>query len=732
MIFRDALNGLMGAAVIVIIPLMMLVSDGRADSTFIDYDEWQALTESKVIESFDEIVFIKRFTYQSNHYYTDYINGCRNFGGNLCVLSLKDRSVRELVPSLSGGIFGRFDLSCDGQAIVFGYKEKIGKGFRIYEVGVDGKNLKQLTFEPPDEAERIRKYNNNREYPHHTDDMNPCYLPDGGICFISTRCEYSILCDGPDIFTTTVLYRMDADGGNMRKLSNSSVSEATPSITHDGRILYTRWEYLDKGAVSVKCLWAMNPDGSNSMEIYGNDIALPPTLLYGRVIPGSDHLYVAAGTPHYPQFGVGTIIRIDVSKPLRTREPMTYITPAIDIRAEAGFHHKVSGQWVQNNNGPLFTDPWPLSESAFLVSYNPDKHFKDTKAYGLYWLDEKGVATLVYRDDAISCFEPVPLRSRKRPPVIPSALPKSPDSDRATLMVADVYRGLSGVSRGTVKYIRVNEQVPRPWSARRRWSGDVYDQQHAVITKDTHLGLKVQHGIVTVEEDGSAHFTVPADKNIFLQLLDADYMEVQRERTFVNYRPGEIRSCVGCHEGSNLSPPVSMTRKMAFQRPPETPGPQPGEISGRRVIHYSADVQPVLDKHCVRCHGGDAPKAKLDLTGEMTTHFSRSYENILSRKLLPVIGENHPKTGNIHYLPPFSLGSHKSKLIQMLLKGHQDVDLSQEEMVKLTTWVDSNGQYYGAYWGRRNLRYKDHKNFRPVPTFHEAVSTTSPLMESER
>ena len=47
--------------------------------------------------------------------------------------------------------------------------------------------------------------------------MQPCYLPDGGIAFISTRCQYGILCDGPDDFTTTVLYRMDADGRNLRQ-----------------------------------------------------------------------------------------------------------------------------------------------------------------------------------------------------------------------------------------------------------------------------------------------------------------------------------------------------------------------------------------------------------------------------------------------------------------------------------------------------------------------------------
>ena len=117
----------------------------------------------------------------------------------------------------------------------------------------------------------------------------------------------------------------------------------------------------------------------------------------------------------------------------------------------------------------------------------------------------------------------------------------------AVCVVADVYRGMAGIQRGEVKYIRINEQVPRPWAARRKWDFHAFHQQHSQVSA-TNLGLKVQWGIVPVEEDGSAHFYVPADRNVFFQALDGDYQELQRERTYVNYRPGEIRSCVGCHE----------------------------------------------------------------------------------------------------------------------------------------------------------------------------------------
>jgi hypothetical protein len=712
------------------------------------------------LRDFYQLLFVKRFTYTSNHYYTEYINSQWTPGGNLCLLDLATGSVRELVPQLQGGVFERFDLSFDARRVVFAWKASAQVGYRIFEIGLDGTGLRQLTFPQPDEEELVRRYRVFPHYHHGTDDMHPCYLPDGGIAFISTRCQYGILCDAPDDFTTTVLYRMDADGGNLRRLSNSSVSEASPVMLPDGRIMYTRWEYIDKGAVSVKCLWAMRPDGTASAEIYGNDIALPPTLIYGRPIPGVPNRYVVLGTPHCPQNGIGTVIRLDMNRDIRSRDPMTYLTPDVDIQAEPGFAFREgNGPWRHDpeGRGRLFKDPYPLSECQFLVAHKPaGPAWNDAKAYGLYLLDEQGRTTLVYRDPAISCWLPYPVKPRPVPPVVTSQRdPQLAAAKRALCTVTDVYRGLKDVPRGTIKHIRVLEQIPRPWAARRRWDGDCYDQQHACITKDTHLGLKVQHGVVPVEDDGSARFVVPAEANVFLQLLDANYLAVQTERTFVNYMPGETRSCVGCHETPNqtaVSGPVNIPKAML--RPPSVPGPQPGEASGRRALDYAADVQPVWEKHCLACHSGARRDGKLDLSGELTEMFNVSYENLVperrkgqfDRRLLgPVIGENHPKTGNVDYLPAYSLGSHASVLIAMLQPGavhlqdpvqaervrrlvaaHDKLQLTPEELLRVSNWVDTNCQYYGTYWGRKNLRYRGQPDFRPVPSFELATRMTAP------
>ncbi|MFA6560912.1 MAG: hypothetical protein WCV00_03265 [Verrucomicrobiia bacterium] len=717
----------------------------------------------------DKILFVKRFTYNSNHYYTEFINSTWQPGGNLCVLDLKTGGVRELAPQLKGGVFERFDLSFDARRVVFAWKKAPLEGYRIYEVRIDGTGLRQLTFPPPDEAELVRKYKLAAEYHHGTDDMQPCYLPDGGIAFISTRCQYGILCDGSDNLTTTVLYRMDANGKNLRRLSNSSVSEASPVMLPDGRILYTRWEYFDKGAVSVKCLWAMRPDGTASAEIFGNDIALPPTLIYGRPIPGGANRFVVLGAPHYPQNGVGTVIRLDVDKDIRTREPMTYMTPSVDIRNEGGFaFRQPNGSWREDRDGrgPLFKDPYPLSGKSFLVAHKPaGPAWSDAKAYGLYLLNDRGEVEEFYRDPAISCWLPYPLKPRRVPPVLNSSINRELASrNEAVCVVADVYHGLENVPRGTIKHIRILEQIPRPWGARRPDNDDNYDQQHACISKDTHLALKVQHGIVPVEDDGSACFIVPAAANISLQVLDVNYLAVQTERTYVNYMPGERRGCVGCHEMPRDGGSVAASRNpKALSRAPSLPGPQPGEATGRRVLHYPTDVQPAWDRLCVGCHTGSKAAAGLDLTGAPTKFFSASYENLVperraklkrDRGLLGiVIGENHPKTGNVEYLPALALGSHTSVLVAMLSNGKVKLDdptqaaraaklagmhkevvgkLKPEEFLRIANWVDTNCQFYGSYWGRRNLRYKDAQDFRPVPSFAVACSLSPPRPENRK
>ncbi len=771
----------------------------------------------------EQIVFVERSVFQSSHYYTDFIDGSRFFGTDICVLDLKTGRKRSILPAeMKSGIVNRIDLSFDAKRVLFDWKADNKSGFHIWEIGIDGTGLRQITFASDSDAQTVERYKLYAENPHHwvshperypdyfgvyqrwTDDIHPAYLPDGGIVFASTRCQHGILCDGPDYLNTTVLYRTNAEGKTdsqghvlLEKLTNSSVSEANPVVVQDGRIIYTRWEYVDQGASCVKCVWSMKQNGTASAEVFGNDHASPPSVIHARPVPNSPQMYVATGAPHCPQTGVGGLIGIDAGKNIRLAESYWPITPETRTIHEGDFDHSwirgiyPNGYSQTHISGPLFADPYPISQNSLICSAMLDTKalFYRPDGYGIYFLEDfnktrsdwEGKYTqyqpfdaqkygapeeyllryqLLYRAAGTSCWSAIPVAPRPVPPINITELDENLASQKihgvpaAACLVTDVYAGMENVERGEAKYIRINEQVPRPWSARRTWGGDPrrnssvdeYDQQHSPVGA-THLGLKVQWGIVPIEEDGSAWFLVPADRNVFFQVLDENFQELQRERTYVNYRPGEVRACVGCHEIQQNAPTQQTnSNPIALRRAPSVPGPQPGETDGARTLSFAADVQPILDKKCVSCHNGDyvhtdGKRTTLDLRGMTTPHFNVAYENLLgfrcghdasynvqtrpeSQSLVGrVIREIRPKVGNAEYLPAKTLGSTTAPLMKILDAGHYGVQLTLEERVRIVTWIDSNCQYFGSYIGAKNKRFESLPNYRPEVSFDKAISS---------
>ncbi|MBT3198550.1 MAG: hypothetical protein HN350_01420 [Phycisphaerales bacterium] len=723
----------------------------------------------------DKIVFIRRRTLNPNHYYSEHINSEFKPGGGICILDLNDGSVREFkMPK--PGVVNRFDISYDARKIVFDFKDDHMEGYRIYELVIKTGKIRQLTFPLANEDELQKRYKvrtlwdsnwdkyhhgESNDYHHGTDDMHPCYLPDGGIAFVSTRCQISTICDGPDIFTTTNMYRMDANGKAMKRLSRDMVSLFTPVVLDSGEILYSRWEYVDKGATTVKCLWSMYPDGSHTREVYGNDIKKPFTIIQGRPIPGTINKYVALGAYHMDN-AIGTVMKIDVNKNIRTDEAQTNITeecpwPVWGIDPEFG---------PPSKDGPghnaFFRDPYPLSEKLFLVSYTPKgTHWAKEDAWGLYMLRDNGEKYLFHKEKKTSCWQPVPLKTRKVPKIPTANLDKAlAAKGKAQCLVMNVYHGMENTKPGTIKYLRVMEQVPRPWAARRKGyphaaTYDTAHQQHAAVSLRTHLWVAAQWGIAKVEDDGSANFTVPAGRAIYFQALDAEYRMIQSERTYVNYAPGEVASCIGCHETPNESPPPK-PNPIAFRRGPEdvTRRSGPGESTGKVVLSYNDIVQPIWDKHCISCHG-EKLAGGLDLRGTETTHFSVSYESLVKepkdrghKKRL--IGLHMDELGtDAKYREAHTLFGNQSVLLKMLglkvwnlrpdqktraakLAASCSPKLTAAEKAKVARWVDTNCQYHGSYWGRRNIRYKKHPNYRIKVTFDQVLAPKSPTPETER
>jgi len=744
---------------------------------------------------FDEFLFIKRPTFASDHFYTDFINGCRRDqfrkDNGIYIYNLKSKTVMPVITAADmrektgsdDGVFYYYDLSFDAKRVVFDYKPSIKQGFRIWECNIDGTGLRQLTFTPPDEKNNTVEYNlGSRLFNFHYDDMHPCYTPDDHIIFTSTRCKYTTLCDYSGILVTPVLHRIDLDGGNMEKLTDSPVSEFCPTVMPDGRIMYTRWEYVDKSSVRIKVLMAMRPDGTMPEELFGLDHMDPAALMYGRAVPGESNLIACIGCPHCPQGGsLGELILVNTRKETRTTEPMKRISKDVRMNHEPGWEFWNGRSWVydrRGRSGRLYGTPYPVNASTFLVACKYDKsaRWNELNAYDLYLVDDAGNHTLVYGEDDTSCWLPVPFVKREKPqPIYGPRNPELVEKNQAMCVVTDVYRGMDGVEKGDVKYLRVNIAVSRPWSAHRiplwgRLRGD--DHENPVFSSTGWRGAswpRVQLGVVPIEEDGSACFIVPADENIQLQALDENYMEIQRERTYFNMRPGEVRSCIGCHERRKSVPSndKDASAPLALQQPPRIPAPQPGEQAGKgkwagwgiNVIHYETDIQPIWDKprpdgSCVSCHGGHLPAAGLNLSGNLTDAFCVSYEHLTdlgnppprlgyprwdrgTRYLGLIINEvgihEQEEDNNGAYFPPYKLGSPTSYLVGVLSGKHDKLlnvrhgdKLTKEEMIQVVTWIDSNAQYYGSYYGKHHLAYRDKPGFRRLPTFEEAIDGVAP------
>jgi hypothetical protein len=592
-------------------------------------------------------------------------------GGGLFVLDKPGRSLacRDITGGkLNDGNVLEPRLSYDAKRIVFSYVEcqgisydpaKVsntsGEGYyHIWEVGVDGTSLRQLTHGD-------------------FDDLMPTYLPDGGIAFSSTRRLGYARCFGGqfshrwDVYT---LHRMGPDGQNMRMLSCHDTNEWFPSVTNDGRILYARWDYIDRDAVTHQNLWATRPDGTATATVWGNATPSPHCSFQAKPIPGTGKFVFTASAHH--SITAGSIVVVDPSVDYDGERAITRITPDIPFpEAES------------RDIREYYTSPWPLSEKYFLVGYSRtplvwEPGANSRNALGIYLLDKYGNRELIYRDAIIGCTNPTPLRARPVPPVLASHLPADPPATGEMLLL-DVYRGLGDVPRGSIKKLRIVQIFPKttPWAN---------DPPMGVAGEENGRAIL---GTVPVDPDGSARFTVPALKPLLFQALDENGLAYQTMRSVAYVQPGERISCVGCHENRLTAPPS--TSATAMLRAPSTIDPGP---LGGRPFSFVEMVQPVLDRHCVSCHGGDKIEGDLDLTAAIDGAWTKSYAALtVDAALVPRFEQRN----QIQVTPVGGqFGALGSRLLKLLRQGHEGVTPSDDDMRRLAAWIDCNAIFYGT------------------------------------
>ena len=653
-----------------------------------------ALTNLK--RTSDEIILVKRFTQQA------YPDVCLNHmpwvsrpGGDICVATLKGPDEACEVRNLLDGALGPghvhgMDLWWDADRVVFGYamakSDEPPAGWlnrntsyelrrneeptHIFEIGTDSSGLRQLT---------------SGEW----SDLDPTYLADGQIAFVSERCECSLQCNEYNKDETSCnLYAMTSDGDRIRRLSVTKDGDYLPHSLDDGTIAYTRWEYQERSWAHVQSVWTIRPDGTGADALYKQHMNDPWALEDMRSIPGSKKL-VAIATGHHT-LAAGPVVIIDPHQGMNDPAGIRIVTPGVDP-PEGGMTGTPVASGGVPGRGGFYMTPWALSEKSFLVSYTYGPE-TDPAGYAIYLIDTYGTKELIYRDPEISCSVPIPLRRRQQPPILADAT--DPSVPHATCMVANAAYGVQGVVPESVKYIRISQRLQWPYT--NEFGGERYEPDVKRVMVNWTPARVI--GEVPVEADGSAHFIVPVDTPVYFQLLDENHMELRRMRSFISFQPGENRGCVGCHETRGEAPPVIDDHRfpLALLRDPSVPKPPPW---GDAPISFLRDVQPVFDRHCTGCHGGLKPAGDLDFSAGLTASNNRAYDTILTAGLVSRsnVGDDAKIT------PPLAFGSHRSKLVEVLRGGpcSSRASLSDEDWLRLVTWIDANGPYHDGFINKR-------------------------------
>jgi hypothetical protein len=635
------------------------------------------------------ILFEKRHPLHPSHNYSDSYDSAWREGGGIYTLNIPNKNGRfipekaELTELFqTTGMSRHPTADFDVAKIYFTNRPSFKDYWHIMEMNPDGSELRQLT-----------------DGPFH--DLWPCPLPDGDLAFVSTRCRQKFLCWEPQ---ASVLHRMDKNGQNIKRLSFANLTEFAPSVARDGRILWTRSEYLDKGADYGHTLWYIHPDGAAPELTFGNTIILPQGYANGREIPETKEISCVM-ISHFGDLN-GPVAILDIDKGRLNSEAITNITPEIPW----------PGFWGRSET---FREPFPISTNLFLVSHSPRDRF------ALYVIDRFGNREMLYIDNELGSMCPTPLQMQQKPQVLTSTIePTLASENLGVFTLEDVYMGIDHVvPRGSAKYLRVCREMPHFLE---KYEDGTYRSSHQPYMEFyaspvdlisgpygwTSYVAKGDLGTVEIEKDGSASFIAPSGAVLFFELLDENYTEIQRMRSVVQLQPGEIRSCVGCHE-DRASTPTTRRRTFAAQQSPKHLTPSPWGVG---AFDYQKAVQPVFDTNCVSCHSADNAQ-KIDLSGLPDDNFIPSSFKTLIRGGYV----HHFNWGYQAGIPtkaePYTFGTVKSRIWSILKdENHKEVTLSQDEERAIKCWIDLSCPLWPDYKQRR---------LRNNPNAHDGTKLTN-------
>ena len=560
----------------------------------------------------------------------------------------------------------------------------------IYECGADGSWVKQITGCKGDNMET-----QGGRQTALIEDIDPCYLPDGGFVFSSTRGQNYGRCHWGRYVPSFLLYRADAGGKNIRQISFGEANEWEPAVMNDGRIAYTRWDYINRHAVWFQSLWATHPDGTAVSHIYGNYSKDIGVVTEAKSIPGSRLLLCTASAHH--NITSGALFLVDPSIGEDGLKPVTRVTPEVPFPESEGW-----------NTPGAYCSPFPVNDTIFFCSYSdetlgyPDDHPRHRRrkymaswpspaAFGIWLVDTLGGREFIYADPEISTFNPIPLVKRPMPPKLVSTLPP-PETAPTTgvCYVENVYDCRTELPRGSIAALRINKLDVLEACRRETFN----------LKEDLDLH-KEPLGIVPVTEDGSAMFNIPAGVPIQLQAVDTNGIAVFTMRSFIYSQKGEIQGCTGCHENKFKSSAKYTVRNSAGRKAMD-PVPEV-DLGYTGPFSFTKSVQPIFDRHCISCHGlGEGRKKDtFSLIG------TNGIFNLIARKQVSFAPSYRETTTS----KPYDYFAAASPLWRKVRRGHGGVKLSSDELQTLALWMDLNVTEFtvgGGYsWNRPESRQVD-------------------------
>ncbi len=620
-----------------------------------EYDAFrrEVLLSNPVLE-FDKILVRKS---KSSALMNNWIsNASRNrdakYGDSLVYINMKELTapLKEVVKAPHDSFIGDISLHWNAdKCLVTSLADN--KTWQIFECNLGDGSLKQIT---PDMGGDI----NNVE---------GCYVPDGATIFISSASMMGVPCiGGSDVVGN--IYRLEPDGKSVRQLTFEQDQDWCPVILENGRILYLRWEYIDIPHYFSRIMMTMNPDGTNQVEHYGSGSFWPNSLFYAKPIPGQSSKFVGIVSGHHGIARSGELVIFDPSKGRREADGVVQRIPGYGQKVEP-----VIADQLVRDSWPQFLFPYPLSDEQFLVTgrINPSDQ------WSIYLVDIFDNMVKLREEPGFGLYEPTPILEQNEPQTIPDRTVRG--EKESTVFITDVYfgQGLPNVPVGTVKKLRVYAL-----SYGYRGIGG-----HDMFGVESCWDARRILGEIPVFPDGSATFKIPSNTPLVLQPLDENGAAVQVMRSWFVGMPGENGSCIGCHEEQNSVSPVKQTQAQRVK---------PYKISEfygkERPFCFDNEIQPILDKYCVGCHNGEKPeRPNFADTTPGPRYFSNSYH-----ALQGYVRRSGPES-DIHVFQPMEYHVSTSELVQMLRKGHHNVQLDEEAWRKIYSWIDLNVPYFGTW-----------------------------------